>query len=145
MLEYTIKKMSFTETLERIRFYCGKYPFMRNKIIEAKANGNATIEMLNQEIGGFVPYDPKGLSKESRLQLCLPYLEAGNVWLPDESVDRNIEEQVQIILRFPKVAHEEIVDTMTQYLLNYQYRYSGKINTDSNFSRLAQAIRGLKI
>ena len=145
LLEYTIKKMSFTETLERIRFYCGKYPFMRNKIIEAKANGNATIEMLNQEIGGFVPYDPKGLSKESRLQLCLPYLEAGNVWLPDESVDRNIEEQVQIILRFPKVAHEEIVDTMTQYLLNYQYRYSGKINTDSNFSRLAQAIRGLKI
>ena len=43
------------------------------------------------------------------------------------------------------MAHDEIVDITTQYLLNYQYKYSGKINTDSNYSLLARAIRGLKV
>ena len=144
LLDYCIKKMSFTDTLERIRFYCNKYPFMKKKIIESRANGNATIELLNKEIGGFVGFNPTE-SKETRLQLVLPFLEAGNVFFPDESIDRNIEEQIQIILKFPKVSHEEIVDMMTQYLLNYQYKYSGKIDTNNSFSKIANAIRGLKI
>ena len=116
LLDYLIKKLSFTETLERLRYFCSKYPQVKAKIIESKANGNATIETLNREIGGFVGYDPKNLSKETRLQLCLPYFEAGNVWFPDESIKSDIEEQVQIMLKFPKVAHEEIVDITTQYL-----------------------------
>ena len=144
LLEYIIKKMSFTDTLERIRFYCGKYPMMKKKIIEAKANGNATVEVLNREIGGFVAYNPKE-SKEERLNLCLPFFEAGNIHFPSEEIDRNIEEQVQVFLRFPKVTHEEIVDITTQYLLNYQYKYSGKLNTDKKYSQLAKAIRGLRV
>ena len=145
LLDYLIQKMSFTETLERIRYFCGKYPSIKGKIIESKANGNATIEVLNKEIGGFIGYDPKGNSKETRLQLCMPYFEAGNVWFPDEETRPDIEEQIQILLKFPKVSHDEIVDITTQYLLNYQYKYSGRINTDSNFSKLARAIRGLKV
>lgn len=145
LLDYWIKKANFSDTLERIRFFCGKYPQIKGKIIEAKANGNATIEILNREIGGFIPYDPKGLSKETRLQLALPYFESGNVWFPSEEIDKEIEEHIQTLLKFPKVAHDEIVDITTQYLLNYQYKYSGKINTDSNYSLLARAIRGLKV
>ena len=144
LLDYTIKKMSFTETLELIRYYCGKYPFMKKKIIESRANGNATMEVLNREIGGFVGYNPTE-SKETRLQLCLPYFESGNIYFPSEETDKNIEEQIQIILRFPKVAHEEIVDITTQYLLSYQYRYNGKVNTDSRFVQLANAIRGFRV
>ena len=145
LLDFLIKKLTFTETLERIRYYCGKYPQMKGKIIEAKANGNATMEILNRDIGGFIPYDPKSNSKETRLQLCLPYFESGCVWFPDEETRNDIEEQIQILLKFPKVAHDEIVDITTQYLLNYQYKYEGKINTDNRFSQLAKAIRGLRI
>lgn len=144
LLDYIIKKMSFTDTLERIRFFCGKYPMMKKKIIEAKANGNATIEILNREIGGFVSYNPKE-SKEERLNLCLPFFEAGNVFFPSEEIDKNIEEQIQVFLRFPKVTHEEIVDITTQYLLNYQYKYGGKLNTDKRYSQLAKAIRGFRV
>ena len=144
LLEYIIKKLSFTDTLERIRYFCGKYPMMKKKLIEAKANGNATIEILNREIGGFVAYNPKE-SKEERLNLCLPFFEAGNVFFPSEEIDKNIEEQIQVFLRFPKVTHEEIVDITTQYLLNYQYKYSGKLNTDKRYSQLAKAIRGFRV
>lgn len=145
LLDYWIKKANFSDTLERIRFFCGKYPQIKGKIIEAKANGNATIEILNREIGGFIPYDPKGLSKETRLQLALPYFESGNVWFPSEEIDKEIEEHIQELLKFPKVAHDEIVDITTQYLLNYQYKYGGKINTNESYARLSEAFRGIKV
>ena len=118
---------------------------MIRKIVEAKASGDALINTLNKEIGGFVPYHPKMLSKLDRLKLCLPYFEAGNVWLPDDSVDKESDTYIQQLIRFPKATHDEIVDITTQYLLNYQYKYGGKIDTNSNFSKISNAIRGLKI
>ena len=145
LLDYIIKKLSFTETLDRIRYLCGKYPQLKGKIIEKKANGDATIEVLNREIGGFMAYDPKGNSKEDRLQLCLPYFESGNVYFPSEKVDKDFEKYTQILLKFPKVAHDEIVDITTQYLLNYQYKYSGRVNTDEHYAVVSKAFRGIKI
>ena len=145
LLEVVNKKLSFTEVLERVRYLCGKYPTMTRKIVEAKASGNALIDTLNREIGGFIGYEPKMLSKEDRLRLCLPYFESGNVWFPDETVDKDSEVYIQQLVRFPKATHDEIVDITTQYLLNYQYKYSGKISIDDKYSKLASAIRGLKI
>ena len=85
------------------------------------------------------------LSKVDRLKLCLPYFESGNVFFPDDSVDKDSELYIQQLIRFPKATHDEIVDITTQYLLNYQYKYGGKLNTDKRYSQLAKAIRGLKI
>ena len=144
ILDVINKKLSFTETLERIRYLCGKYP-IKKKLIEKKANGQATIDSLNREIGGFVAFDPGSKSKIERLQNCLPFFEAGNMYFPDESINSEIDDLVEQLLRFPNTTHDDFVDTLSQYLLNYEYKYGGKIATDTRFKVFADAIRGLKI
>lgn len=138
------KKCGFQETINLIKLFCADYPTMRKKLIEAKANGRATIEMLNGSISGFVGFDPKGASKEARLKLVAPYFESGNIYLPDESVDADIEEVVDQLLKFPNVVHDEYVDTTSQYLLDYSYKYDGGyIETDSVYKKLSTIVRGI--
>ena len=145
LLKIVNKRMSFNETLERLQFLSGEFPTMRKKIVEKKANGSATIEMLNSKVGGFIPYDPKGDSKETRLRLVAPYFESGNIYFPEESVEPNIEEYVNQLLKFPSVAHDDFVDTISQYLINYSYKYGGKIRTDSYYNDISDVFRGIKI
>ena len=145
LLEVVNKKCGFTDILERIRYLCGKYPQMKRKIVESKASGSALIDTLNREIGGFIGYDPKMLSKEDRLKLSLPLFESGNVYFPDEDIDKDSEEYITQLVRFPKYTHDEIVDITTQYLLNYEYKYGGKIGTDNKYATLSKAIRGFRI
>ena len=142
LLKKVKKKMTFQETLEQLRVLSSNFPQARKKIIESKANGLATIETLNREIGGFVAFDPKSKSKQERFENVIPYIEAGNVYLPDESLDPTIEDDVDELLRFPNGTHDDFVDMLSQYLLNYEYRYGGKVDTDNRFTLLANAIRG---
>ena len=138
------KKCGFQEMVNAIKMLCGEFPTMRKKLIEAKANGKATIEMLNGSIGGFVGFDPKGASKEARLKLVAPYFESGNVYLPDESIDQDIEEVIDELLKFPNATHDEYVDTTSQYLLDYSYKYEGGIiETSSVYKTLSKIIRGI--
>lgn len=142
LLKVYSERKTFTETNRTIRIICNEYPQLRKKIIEKKANGNATIELLGTEIGGFVPFDPKGASKEDRLHASSPYFEGHNVFFPDETLEPKIEDYIEQLIKFPNVGHDDFVDTITQYLLNYEYRYSGKIDIDNRFSALSKAIRG---
>ena len=142
LLKKIKKKMTFQETLEQLRVLSAKYPLCRKKIIESKANGLATIETLNREIGGFVGFDPKSKSKQERFENVIPYFESGNVWLPDETIDPTIEEDIEELLRFPNGTHDDFVDMVSQYLLNYEYRYSGQVSSDFKYAELAEAIRG---
>lgn len=142
LLKVLDKKANFTETLKTLRIICNEYPQLRKKIIERKANGQATIDMLGNEIGGFIPYDPKSTSKEDRLRSVSPYFESGNIYFPCEEIMPNIEYYVSQLLNFPSGEHDDFVDTTSQYLLNYEYRYGGKVSTDSYYSAFAKAIRG---
>ena len=142
LLKKIKKKMTFQETLQQLRILSSNFPSCRKKIVEAKANGKATVETLNREVGGFVEFDPKAKSKKERFENVIPLFESGNVWFPDESLDPTIEDDVDEMLRFPNGAHDDFVDMVSQYLLNYEYRYGGKVDTDSRFSAIALAIRG---
>ena len=142
LLKIWDKKANFVSTLRTLRVICSENPRLRRKLLERKANGKATYDMLNSEIGGFVLFDPKGDSKETRLKAVTPYFESGNVYFPDESICSNIEDYVTQLLRFPNYAHDDFVDTISQYLLNYEYRYGGKVNTEGYYATFAEAIRG---
>jgi predicted phage terminase large subunit-like protein len=142
LLKVWDKRANFIDTIKAIRIICHENPLLHKKIIERKANGQATIDMLSSEIGGFVPYDPKNTSKEDRLRSISPYFEGGNIYFPCEEIMPNVEEYVQQLLKFPSGEHDDFVDTTSQYLLNYEYRYGGKIDTDNRFGLLAKAIRG---
>ena len=145
LLNIWSKRASFNDTKRTLQTICMQYPQLKRKIIEKKALGGAIIETLGKEIGGFIPYDPKGLSKESRFSAVTPYFEGGNIYFPSEELEPDIEDYIEQVLRFPSVAHDDFVDTISQYLLNYEYRYCGKIVADKRYSAISQAIRGLKI
>ena len=136
------KRASFNETKKTLQVICSQYPQLRKKIIEKKAMGGPIIETLGKEIGGFIPFDPKGASKEARFSSVTPYFESGNIFFPNEQLCPNIEEYVEQVLRFPNVGHDDFVDTISQYLLNYEYRYGGKIQTTSVYSILSKVVRG---
>ena len=145
LLKIYNRRANYKDTALTIKTICGEYPTLRKKIIEKKAYGGVALELLGQEIGGFIPYDPKNLSKEDRLLNVVPYFEGGNVYFPDEKLEPKIEEFIEQLLRFPNATHDDFVDTISQYLLNYEYRYNGKISTDSKFSVISDALRGVKI
>ena len=136
------KKMSFQETLQQLRILSSNYPQARKKIVEAKANGLATIETLNREIGGFIEFNPGSKSKQERFENVLPLIESGNVYFPNEKLDPTIEDDIEEMLKFPNATHDDFVDMLSQYLLNYEYRYGGKVTTDGRFAMLSKAIRG---
>ena len=142
LLKKIKKRMTFQETLDQLRVLSAEFPLARKKLVEAKANGLATIETLNREIGGFVGFDPKSKSKQERFENVIPYIEAGNVFFPDESLDATIEDDIDELLRFPNGTHDDFVDMVSQYLLNYEYRYDSKVSGDMRFAALAKAIRG---
>ena len=142
LLKKVKKKMTFQETLQQLRILSSQFPSCRKKIVEAKANGPATIETLNREIGGFIEFNPGSKSKKERFENVIPLIESGNVYFPEESVDATIEDDIEEMLRFPNATHDDFVDMVSQYLLNYEYKYGGKVDTDSRFGLLAKAIRG---
>lgn len=106
-------RLDFVGTITQIKNMLYRYPKIRLKLIEDKANGSAIISVLNREIGGFVGVNPLG-SKESRVQSILPYIEAGNVWLPQD--DPSIREMVEELASFPNGKHDDDVDCMSQAL-----------------------------
>lgn len=146
MLKQINKKCGFQETIRDIKLLCAEFPTMRKKLIEKKANGSATIELLSQHISGIVPFDPLSNSKETRFKLVAPYFESGNIYLPNEKIDKDSEEIVSQLLKFPNVAHDEYVDTTSQYLLDYSYKHDGgRIRTDSYYTVVSNSFRGIKI
>ena len=146
LLKHVMKKCGFQETINDIKMLCSEFPAMRKKLIEKKANGSATIELLNQHISGIIPFDPLSNSKEARFKLVAPYFESGNIYLPSEKVDKDSEEIVSQLLKFPNVAHDEYVDTTSQYLLDYSYKNDGgRVMTDSGFKSISKAIRGFRV
>ncbi len=88
----------------------------RKHLVEDKANGSAIIETLKDKISGIIAVNPEG-GKESRASAVSPQVEAGNVYLPDGApwLDEFIGEHSG----FPKAAHDDEVDALSQALLYF--------------------------
>jgi predicted phage terminase large subunit-like protein len=138
------KRMSFTETVEIIKQVTANYPDARRIYIEKRANGGAVIETLNREIGGIIAVNPKE-SKVARAEAVSVYFESGNIYLPSEKIDRNIEDYINEFLRFPNSDFDDEVDSTTQYLNEVRLKNSGKINIGSEIVKINNAFRSMNI
>jgi predicted phage terminase large subunit-like protein len=141
LLKRIKKRMSFVESVEMIKQVSQSFPQARRIYIEKRANGGAVIETLSKEIGGIVAINPKE-SKIARANAVTPYFEAGNIFIPHEQLDKNIEDYIQEFMRFPNSDHDDEVDSTTQYLNEIRYSNSGKIVLGSNIERINRAFRG---
>lgn len=90
LLDQVRARMDFVKTCRTLVDFQAKlaaaYPGkMRRVVVEDKANGTATINLLQDEIPGIQPFNPETKSKYERAQIgTLPALEAGQVEFPED-------------------------------------------------------------
>lgn len=131
LLKRINKRMDFNATYTMMKIISAQYPMAIKKIVEKKANGQAIIDTLQNVVGGIVAYNPTE-SKVSRLTSVLPLFVAGNIYLPDESLDPYINDFVEQLVEFPNGKHDDEVDAMTQYLIDDNNFNYGRINFEVN-------------
>jgi predicted phage terminase large subunit-like protein len=115
LLDMVRRRMTFTETLHAVKGLSARWPQATAKYVEDKANGTAVVNMLARSVGGLIPVEPDG-GKLARAQAVAPFVEAGNVWLPDPQLLPLVEELVEEAAGFPHGAHDDAVDSLTQAL-----------------------------
>jgi predicted phage terminase large subunit-like protein len=115
-------RLSFTDSIAAIRRVTRLFPQARRKVIENKANGPAVIDSLKHEIPGIIPANPY-TSKVSRATAVSPYIRAGNVHLPTSNVATmelelawDPEALIVEATSFPNGQHDDMVDSVSQYL-----------------------------
>lgn len=115
LLDQRCRKMDFVETLRVFRALCDDWPEATTKLVEDKANGPAVMRSLRGEISGIIPVNPMG-SKEARVNAISPIIESGHVYLPHPSVAPWVADFLLEATSFPKGAHDDQVDAMSQFL-----------------------------
>ena len=125
MLRRTKDQLGFAATVQAVRTMKAMFPGCTAVLIEDKANGSAVIETLRSEIPGIIPVNPDG-GKVARAYAMQPTQEAGNIWLPDPTVDPDIETFLTEASTFPAGAHDDEVDAMTQ-LVNWARQREGSM------------------
>lgn len=131
LIDETRGQWDFKETLVQAERFVERYPTARAKYFEAKANGPGIISMLQDKIPGLLELEPQG-GKVERAEACSPFVEAGNVWLPDPSIAPWINDWLDEVCAFPFGKHDDRVDTLTQILLKW------------NVTELARNLRRLR-
>jgi predicted phage terminase large subunit-like protein len=113
LLDMVRRRMNFTDTVAAVRALSARWPQAIAKFIEAKANGDAVINLLSRTVPGLIPVEPEG-GKLARANAASPFVEARNVVLPDPELLPNVEELIEEAAAFPNGAHDDAVDTLTQ-------------------------------
>lgn len=108
-------RMGLPETIACLKTLVKRHPRARAKLIEDKANGPAVEQSLRKSMTGIIMITPEG-GKVARANACSPLCEAGNVVFPDGDTHPWADEMLEEVVSFPFAAHDDDVDTMTQYL-----------------------------
>lgn len=130
------ERLGFAATVTAVRTIKAKYQKLNAILIEDKANGSAVIETLKKEISGIIPINPDG-GKVARAYSMQSWQEAGNLYLPDCSIEPTIEVFLSDVSAFPTpTVHDDEVDAMTQ-AINW-YRNRNHSGADSLFEMMKQ-------
>jgi predicted phage terminase large subunit-like protein len=113
LIDQVRDRMNFPSTLQAFKAMVKKYPEIKTKLIEAKANGQAVIDSLCKQIYGIIPVIPQE-SKEARLAAISPLFEAGNVYLPGDAIW--VHDFIEELVSFPNAKNDDSVDATSQAL-----------------------------
>ncbi len=109
-------RMDFPTTCRTLELFSKKHP-LPAKLVEDKANGPAVIATLKDKIPGLIAVEPDG-SKVARAAAVAPYIEAGNVFLPDPEAFPMLAplvfDFIEECAKFPMGSHDDQVDAMSQ-------------------------------
>lgn len=120
-------RWSVSETIEKIKELSLRYPEATVRLVEAKADGKAIIDIIGQSIK-LTDVTPSG-SKESRLRAVSTMIEAGQLVLPHkEAMRRNGETSEYVVsyemelVTFPSSTNDDQVDVTSMALGWFQQR-----------------------
>ena len=113
ILDYVCGKMTFTESVKAMMLMTENHPDAIAKYVEAKANGEAVIDLLKAKINGIIPVNPKE-SKIARAHAVSPLFQAGNVYLPADATW--VYDYIDELTKFPNATHDDRVDATSQGL-----------------------------
>src|SRR6201992_2334948 len=129
-------RLNFPATCRAIEATSAKWPQAHGKLVEDKANGPAVMDELRSRIGGMIPVVPM-TSKLARANGVSPYIESGNVWLPDPSLAPRVAGFIEEGAGFPHAAHDDQVDMTTQALHRLMIHASAALNFLSQLTGVA--------
>jgi predicted phage terminase large subunit-like protein len=86
----------------------------KHLVIEGKASGQSLLQDLILEGLPVMAYTPKA-DKEERANACVPFCEAGMIWVPEG--DPKTNEFLDELFQFPSGVHDDYVDEFTQACL----------------------------
>ena len=115
LIDQRREKLDFPAQIRAIKAFTSKWPTATTKYVENKANGAAAISTLNGEIPGLVKYNPTG-SKAVRLAAVSGLIEAGNVYIPDETVCDWGDGVIDEVVTLPNGSNDDQVDALTMAL-----------------------------
>jgi predicted phage terminase large subunit-like protein len=111
------QKVEYPTLRQHLKMLCEQYR-ASEVLIEEKSSGEPLIQELKKHsslpIISIIPGRDIPGSKEERVIMCSPLFEAGKIYIPEKAewISGLVEEWV----RFPKSAHDDTVDAMSQYL-----------------------------
>lgn len=108
-------RMDFPATQQAVKNLALRAPIAPAKLVEDKANGSAIIASLRSTVAGLIAVEPQG-GKQARAAAVSPFIEAGNVYLPDPSIAPWVEAFISECAAFPLGAYDDDVDSMSQAL-----------------------------
>ncbi len=128
-------RMSAKDSISAIRSLTQKWPQARAKLFEDKANGPALKSLLQHEVGGIVPVNPKG-NKVARASAASPFVQAGNVFLPLPAQAPWVNDFIIEMGQFPNGSHDDVCDAFSQAI---NYLAPGSFATVNKLYGIAQA------
>lgn len=116
-------RLSFTESVAAVKALNAWERRISAKLVEDKANGQAVVDTLKLKVPGLIEVSPEG-GKEARAAAVSPYIEAGDVWLPDSDYipcpdgyePTAVSEFIDEAAQFPNGSHDDQVDATSQAL-----------------------------
>ena len=118
LLDRVWARMDFPALLTAFKDLIAAWPEAGLKLIEAKANGDALIQIMRGQISGLVGYDPRA-SKYARAQGASLAFEAGQVWLPAAEHAPWIGHYIEELVSFPGGSNDDQVDATSQILIRW--------------------------
>jgi predicted phage terminase large subunit-like protein len=114
LLDLVRAKLDFNATCMTLLQLARKWPLVAKWLVEDKANGTAVVNSLKGKVSGLTAVNPEG-GKEARAAAAQPYVEAGQIYLPDGAL--YVEAFVDELANFPKGKHDDQVDSFSQAIV----------------------------
>jgi len=104
----------FNDAMQAVKDMCAKWPQCTAKLIEDKANGGPILDTLQRTVGGMIAVNPGKRGKVERASAVSPFIEAGNVLIPDSAPW--VMEFLREVEAFPNSSNDDQVDAASQAL-----------------------------